>query len=193
MKSKRIPTRSIKPALTILWCAALAMVGLRPVSSHAQRDHLTDPESELIRFYQEIDKRIDVFIKAADRRFAVINGTPMPPTKKLMKDEPDWGEVPKGTHAELLEDIAGILDEAITNIDDANHKNGKNAALTKALHKLSTASSGYLNQLATLKTKTTSPEELEAISHVADAANQIIEAAGKVPVSAEEEPKKKKP
>ena len=43
------------------------------------RDHLTDPETDLIRFYQELDKRMDVFIKAIDRRFAIINGTASPP------------------------------------------------------------------------------------------------------------------
>src|SRR5258708_28582817 len=81
------------------------------------RDHLTDQETELVRFHQELDKRIEVFIKAIDRRFAIINGTAQPATKKSVKEEPEWGEVPKGTRAELLGDIAGILDEAITNID----------------------------------------------------------------------------
>ncbi|PYS66465.1 MAG: hypothetical protein DMF76_00370 [Acidobacteria bacterium] len=46
------------------------------------RDHLTDAETDLVRYYQELDKRVDVFIKAADRRFALINGTAQPPTKK---------------------------------------------------------------------------------------------------------------
>src|ERR1700687_4047538 len=55
------------------------------------RDHLTDQETELVRFYQELDKRIDVFIKAIDRRFAIINGMAPPPSKKLLKDEPEWG------------------------------------------------------------------------------------------------------
>src|SRR4029077_20209635 len=84
------------------------------------RDHLTDQETDLVRFYQELDKRIEVFIKAIDRRFAIIKGTAQPASKKLMKDEPEWGDLPKGTRTELLGDIAGILDEAITNIDDVS-------------------------------------------------------------------------
>jgi len=87
-------------AILLLFCAP----------SRAQRDHFTDAETDLIRFYQELDKRIEVMIKAADRRFAIINGAPQPSTKRLVKDEPDWGEVPKGTRAQLLDDIAGILE-----------------------------------------------------------------------------------
>ncbi|MGZ9273040.1 MAG: hypothetical protein ACXW6T_28285, partial [Candidatus Binatia bacterium] len=91
-----------------------AGVLLIAVSASAQtRDNLTDQETELVRFHQELDKRIEVFIKAIDRRFAIINGTappPPPPSKKLIKDEPEWGDQPRGTHTELLGDIAGILD-----------------------------------------------------------------------------------
>ena len=105
--------------MTILLGILCAGTFLISGSATAQtRDHLTDQETELVRFHQELDKRIDVFIRAIDRRFAIINGTAPPAAKKLVKDEPEWGEIPKGTRAELLGDIAGILDEAITNLDD---------------------------------------------------------------------------
>src|SRR5712664_1359322 len=118
------------------------------------RDHLTDQETELVRFHQELDKRIEVFIKAIDRRFAIINGAAQPATKKSAKDEPEWGEVPKGTRAELLGDIAGILDEAITNIDDVSRRDEKNPLISRALRRLTSSANGYLNQLAALKNKT---------------------------------------
>src|SRR2546423_7804643 len=134
----------------------IAIICLSATQAHAQkRDNLTDAESELIRFHQEIDKRIEVFIKAADRRFAIINGTAQPSTKKLMKDEPDWGDVPKGTHAQLLDDIAGILDEALTNIDDVSRRDEKNPLISRSLRKLTSATNGYLNQLSALKNKIT--------------------------------------
>ena len=158
------------------------------------RDHLTDAETDLVRYYQELDKRIDIFIKAADRRFAVINGTAQPSTKKALKDEPDWGDVPKGTRVELLGDIAGILDEAITNIDDVSRRDEKSPLLSRALRKLTAASSRYVTQLETLKTQTKNDDELAAIERVADNANQIIEAGKKLPAaSADDEKKKKKP
>ena len=172
----------------VLFAAATAVV---PAQT---RDHLTDAETDLVRYYQELDKRVDVFIKAVDRRFAVINGTAQPSTKKTMKDEPNWGDVPKGTRAELLGDIAGILDEAITNIDDVSRRDEKSPLLSRALRKLTAASSRYLTQLEALKRQTKNDDELAAIERVADNANQIIEAGKKLsPASADEDQKKKKP
>jgi hypothetical protein len=157
-----------------------------------QRDHLTDAETELIRFYRELDKRTDVFIKAADRRFAIINHTAQPSTKKAAKEEPDWGDVPKGTRAELLGDIAGILDEAITNIDDVSRRDEKNPMISRSLRKLTSAANGYLAQLNAMKSKITDPDEIAAVERVADNANQIIEAGKNLPAAAAEENKKKK-
>ncbi|HEY5074807.1 MAG TPA: hypothetical protein VII34_08935 [Pyrinomonadaceae bacterium] len=156
------------------------------------RDHLTDQETELVRFHQELDKRIEVFIKAIDRRFAIINGTAPPVVKKSVKDEPDWGEVPRGTHTELLGDIAGILDEAITNIDDVNHRDEKNPLISRSLRKLTSSAKGYLNQLAALKNQAKDPDEATAIDRVADNANQIIEVGSKLPPPTPESDKKKK-
>src|SRR5881628_1530215 len=115
------------------------------------RDHLTDQETDLIRFHQELDKRIDVFVKAIDRRFAIINNTAQATAKKKDKDEPDWGELPKGSRADLLSDIAGILDEAITNIDDVSRRDEKNPLISRSLRKLTAATRGYVDQLYALK------------------------------------------
>ena len=157
------------------------------VSAAAQRDHLTDPETDLVRYYQEIDKRTEVFIKAADRRFAIINGTAQPTIKKSDKEEPDWGDVPKGTHAQLLGDIAGILDEAITNIDNVSSRDPKNPLVSRALRKLTNAVNGYVQQLNTLKTKTTEADELAAMERINDEAKEIIEASGHLPSGAVED------
>ncbi|HMH44686.1 MAG TPA: hypothetical protein VK557_14445 [Pyrinomonadaceae bacterium] len=166
-----------------------------------QRDHLTDAETDLVRFYQEIDKRTEVFIKAADRRFAIINGAAQPSTKKLVKDEPEWGDPPKGTRTELLGDIAGILDEAITNIDNVASRDAKNPLLPRSLRKLSTAANGYLNQLNSLKTKVTDPDEIAAVERVGDEVKDIMDASGHLASGAPEDDasapdkgkKKKKP
>ena len=172
----------------------IAIIWLAATQGYAQkRDNLTDAETDLIRFHQEIDKRIDVFIKAADRRFAIINGTAQPSTKKLMKDEPDWGDLPTGTHAALLSDIAGILDEAITNIDDVSRRDERSPLVPRALRKLTTAANGYLNQIVALRSKTSDPDEIAAMERVADNANQIIEAGSKLgPAPPPEDNKKKK-
>ena len=179
--------------MTILHGGLFAGIFLVSGSVSGQtRDHLTDQETELVRFHQELDKRIEVFIRAIDRRFAIINGSAPPATKKLVKDEPEWGEVPRGTRAELLGDIAGILDEAITNIDDVSRRDEKNPLISRSLRKLTASVKGYLNQLAALRSKAKDPDEAAAIEHVADNANQIIEVGNKLPAPVPESDKKKK-
>src|SRR5205823_7210565 len=181
-------------ARRIFQAGLIAIICLAATQGYAQqRDNLTDSETELIRFHQELDKRTEVFIKAADRRFAIINGTAQPSTKKLMKDEPEWGDLPKGTHAALLNDIAGILDEAITNIDDVSRRDERNPLVSRALRKLTSAANGYLNQIVALRSKTNDADEIAAMERVADNANQIIEAGRKLgPAPPPEDNKKKK-
>lgn len=182
------------PAIVVLHLALFAgiLVTTTPVSAQT-RDHLTDQETELVRFYQELDKRIEIFIKAIDRRFAIIKGTAPPPSKKLLKDEPEWGELPKGTRTQLLGDIAGILDEAITNIDDVSRRDEKNPMISRALRKLTAAANRYTTQLAALRNQTRDVDEQAALERVADNANQIIEVGAKLPPPTTEPDKKKKP
>jgi hypothetical protein len=190
---RQSPVRA--PAIMLIALALCAGILLIGGSASAQtRDHLTDPETELVRFYQELDKRIEVFIKAMDRRFAIINGTAQPASKKLIKDEPEWGDLPKGTRTELLGDIAGILDEAITNIDDVSRRDEKNPLISRSLRKLTAAANRYLALLAVLKNQAKDVDEQAAIERVADNANQIIEVGAKLPPpTAESDKKKKKP
>jgi hypothetical protein len=157
------------------------------------RDHLTDPESELVRFHQELDKRIDVFITAVNRRFAIINHTPQPSTKKTMKEEPEWGDLPQGTRAQLLFDIAAILDEAITNIDDVSRRDEKNPLISRSLRKLTAAANGYVTELNTLRSQTKDEDELAGIDRALDNIAQITEVGGTLPPPAPDEKKKKKP
>jgi hypothetical protein len=157
------------------------------------RDHLTDQETELVRFHQDLDKRIDVFLKAIERRFAIINGTAPAAPKKSDKEEPEWGGPPTGSRSQLLSDIAGILDEAITNIDDVSRRDEKNPLISRSLRKLTNATRGYLTQLNALRDQTKDADEIAAVERVADNANQILEAGSKLaPPSADEEKKKKK-
>ncbi len=179
--------------MIILHGALCGAVFLPNGSVSAQsRDHLTDQETELVRFYQELDKRIEVFVKAIDRRFAIINGTTQPAARKSVKDEPDWGEAPKGTRTELLRDIAGILDEAITNLDDVSRRDEKNPLISRSLRKLTANANRYLKQLAALRNQVKDPDELAAIELVENNANQIIEVGNKLPAPTPEPDKKKK-
>ena len=77
MKLKQSPFFPARIIITPrhLILAALALLSFSGPAPAQKRDHLTDAESELIRFHQELDKRIEVLIKAADRRMAMIDGT----------------------------------------------------------------------------------------------------------------------
>ncbi len=192
-------SRRLLVVVSSLGAVVAGLLAMTGTVSAQTRDHLTDQETELVRFHQELDKRIEVFIKAIDRRFAIINGTAQPPTKKPEKKkgeepEPEWGDLPKGTRTELLGDIAGILDEAITNIDDVSHRDPKNPLISRSLRKLTASAKGYLNQLAALKNQAKDPDEAAAIDKIADNANQIIEVGDKLQAPPRDsDPKKKKP
>src|ERR1043166_4942741 len=99
----------------------------------AQRDHLTPQEVDLVKEAQVLDKRTDVFIRAAERRLIVINGTAAANEKQLKKESERWGELPTGSRAELISDIARIIDEAITNIEDVSMHDEQNPLTGKSL------------------------------------------------------------
>src|ERR1044071_10313247 len=102
----------------ILLVLLLGSISISQAPALPQRDHLTPQEVDLVKEAQALDKRTDVFIKAAERRLQVINGTSAANAKVLKKESERWGELPTGSRAELIGDIARVFDEAITNIDD---------------------------------------------------------------------------
>ncbi|MDQ3711525.1 MAG: hypothetical protein M3388_04830 [Acidobacteriota bacterium] len=163
--------------LTAFFCIAL----LFPFSANAQRrDQLSEMESELVREAQEIDRRMEIFVKAVDRRFLVINNDTSQ-SKKVEKDSEKWGELPKGTRAQLLLDIEKILEEAISKIDDVAAHDAKSALLPKAVHILADSSKRFLPQLKSQLDKTNTEIEKGAILGAIDSCNQVIEASAKVP------------
>ena len=180
-----IPGRLVLLAVVSLLFAAIA--------SAQPRDHLTDQETDLIRFHQQLDKRMDVFIKAMDRRFAIINGLEQAKTKKIDREEPEWGDLPKGSRAQLLGDIASILDEAITNIDDVSRRDEKSPLISRSLRKLTAATNGYLTQVKSMASQTKDTDELSAIERVLQHAEQIIEVGNQLPPPSADKKKKDKP
>ena len=170
---------------------AVVSLSFAAIATAQPRDHLTDQETDLIRFHQQLDKRIDVFIKAMDRRFAIINGLEQAKTKKLDKEEPDWGDLPKGSRAQLLGDIASILDEAITNIDDVSRRDEKSPLISRSLRKLTAATNGYVTQVKSMAAQTKDADELSAIERVLQQAEQIIEVGSQLPPPSADKKKSK--
>jgi hypothetical protein len=178
--------------LSRLILIAVTTVSFAAIAAAQPRDHLTDQETDLIRFHQQLDKRVEVFIKAIDRRFAIINGLEQAKTKKVAKEEPDWGDLPKGSRAQLLGDVAAILDEAITNIDDVSRRDEKSPLISRSLRKLTSATNGYVTQVKALASQTKDADELAAIERVLQHAEQIIEVGNQLPAPATDKTDKKK-
>ncbi len=177
--------RSLSGLLPVLFLAL--------VTAAAQdRDHLTAQEVELIREAQELDKRIDVFIKAIDRRMLGLNGVTQSNAKQLKKDAEKWGELPSGSRTDLIKDIARILDEAITNIDDVSEHDAKNPLIAKALRKLAAEVVKVVEQLKPLREQAKTDSEVASFELLAENADSIIAAANKLPPPADKKSEKSK-
>jgi len=171
-----------KLILRVFTVTALLMLGLTASMSAFQgREHLTPQEIDLVKDAQELDKRIDIFIKAADRRMLVLSGGEAASAKQLKKDAELWGDLPAGSRAELIGDIAGIFDESITNIDDVSAHDEKNPLIAKALRKLAAAATRIVEQLKPAETQAKGEAELESFEKLTEYADSILQAVNKLP------------
>lgn len=173
--------------------ALLMTLGTSSIVGRAQsRDHLTPKEVEVVQDAQILDKRIDVFIRAIDRRFLALNvGATEASARQLKKELETWGELPTGTRAELIGDMAKILNEAITNIDDVNSRDEKNPLIPKALRKLAAAATQTVERLRPLQTQAKDDAETIGFEQLVQHAEEIVTAASALPPPAEKKPKGK--
>jgi hypothetical protein len=178
----------------LLLTAVLTFSTYSLTTANQAREHLTEQEIELIKDAQLLDKRIDVFIKAADRRMLVLSGGGPDTTtaKQLKKDSETWGELPKGSRAELIGDIARIFDEAITNIDDVSSRDEKNPLIPKSLRKLAAAASRIVDLLKPVEAQAKADEELSSFDQLTENAESILQAANRLPAPTAAEKKGKK-
>ena len=173
--------------------AALLLLASLYITTAAapQRDHLTPLEVDRVKEAQILDKRIEVFIKATERRLMVLNGTQPANTKQLKKDAELWGDLPTGSQAELIGDISKILDEAITNIDDVSSRDERNPLIGKSLRRLAQAVNNITTQLAPFRDKAKTDAELASLEMLSEDAEQILAAVKKLPPEVEKKGKSK--
>jgi hypothetical protein len=183
--------RALLMSLTLLLTLIVSPAFASATAAFQGREHLTAEEIELVKDAQILDKRIDVFIKAADRRLLVLSGTAAPAAKQLKKDSETWGELPSGTRAELISDIAGIFDEAITNIDDVSARDEKNPLIPKALRNLAAAASRIVEQLKPAEAQAKGDAEVSSFDQLTENAEAILQAANKLPPPVEKKGKSK--
>ena len=182
MNQPRLFKTNALVSAALFFVAVLSFFNVR--ASAQQREHLTPEEVELVRDNQELDKRTDVFVHAAERRLLAVTN-PEEAAKQQAKEKEKWGEV-KGTRAELLYDISKILEEAVTNVDDAAQHNPESSLLRKSLYKLSEAAGRIAPQLARLREGTQEESEADQLDRAIETAQEILDAARQRAVTAED-------
>ena len=187
----------LKTSVFALPTAVLFLFCLVGVADGQRRDFVSDQEAELIREYQEIDRRIDVLVKFTNRRLAAagIAGNDWKPQKNAEL----WGDEPKGTRAELLFDAKRILQKAVDDIDDiasregaaieGNEKSGKLFPI--AVRNLSAAAERFKTVFQAEVAKATNEKEKGVLYDSIELCDQIIEAAANLPKEPSKEEKKK--
>lgn len=176
---------------TLSMLLLLGLISFAQTAAAQKRDHLTPQEVDLVKEAQILDKRIEVFIKAADRRILVLKGGAAANPKQLKKDSEKWGELPTGTRAELVSDIARILDEAITNIDDVSSRDERNPLIGKSLRKLAQAVNTIMDQLKPLRGEAKTDAEIASFELLNEDAESILAAVAKLPAEADKKAKNK--
>jgi hypothetical protein len=177
--------------ITTTLLIALAVFSIN-ISVFAQsRDHLTEKEVDLVKEAQILDKRIDVFVRASERRVIAITNASAANAKQLKKETELWGELPTGTRAQLVGDIARIFDEAITNIDDVSARDERNPLIPKALRRLAAAVNTIMVQLTPLASEAKEDGEIANFELLNEDAKSILEAVAKLPPEVDKKTKKK--
>lgn len=145
------------------------------------RDYLTPKEVAQVKLAQVIDQRIDVFVKAAERRLLVLANPIAAPGNQTAKEVEKWGDLPTGTRVELITDIVNILDAAITNIDDVAARDEKNRLIPKALRKLAGAATRFQTPLVAMLERTQDVNERRALQRAMENVEAILSASSKLP------------
>ena len=177
---------------------AVLMFAAIPAFSQS-RDPMTDPEIELVRENQDIDKRIDVLTKMIDRRFAAL-GIEVGGWKQAKRDSEMWGEMRTGTRSELLYDIRQILQKAVDDIDDVAAHNDdtlkqnkvQGELFPKAVRNLAAAATRYMEPLKTTLAKTTDDRDKGLILASIESCELIIDSVKQLPPEVKTDKKKGK-
>lgn len=164
---------SDSPKLVLAFACVGLLAGSGAMAQSKKRDHLTEQEVDQVRENQEIDKRIEVFIKACDRRLLVLAN---PNATQKKKEEETWGPLPTGTKAQLLSDYKLILEEAEEKLEDAFQREPKSDLMKKALHKFKEAANRQIPQLRALGAQMTDKKEQNALAEAIEEAETVTKA-----------------
>lgn len=159
-----------------------------------RRDHLTKEEVELIRDFQDVDHRMELFVKAIERRLWVLDGPgemTKEQTKRYEKDLEKWGELPKGSRFDLLSDVEKILNESIDKIDDVYDREPKSALLPFAFYVIADYCEQLTPRLESFALSTSDRSELGRLEQAAGHCRNILMVRENIPRPKGKRPKSK--
>ncbi|NOT47814.1 MAG: hypothetical protein HOP17_08700 [Acidobacteria bacterium] len=183
------------PRTAFFFAAIILFLTSSALTADAQRrDFMTEAEIEVVRDAQDIDDRVEVITRMIDRRFLVLNVN-VNGWKDAAKQSDVWGELPKGSRAELFNDIKRLLQKAVDDIDnlaanpgaapirDKGDKRAKKdpERFPNSVRNLAAAAGRYLGPLKSAMDKSESDIEKGSIIDSIELCDQIIEAVGKLP------------
>jgi hypothetical protein len=183
--------------LVLGFIVILLAVSALPTSAQ-RRDYMTDPEIELVRDSQDIDKRVEVLTKMIDRRFAAI-GVEVGGWKPSEKDQKLWGEPPAGNQSNLLSDVRQLLQKAVDDVDDVAEHNENTLTQNKtegllfpaAVRSLAASATRYQPALKSLLDKTKDERDKGIILTSMELCREILDSVTKLPAETKEEEKKR--
>ena len=152
----------------LIFVASLCVTGVRAAP---QKEFLTPKEIEKIQDAQEIDKRVKIYMEAAELR---LNSA----QERLNGKESEEGDpLEFYTVEDMLDGYYRILRSVMLNIDDASQKPGNDPAkVTKALRSLKDTTERAIKQLDALK-KTAEDKKLEKVWNLTNQAIDINKGA----------------
>lgn len=188
----QITNHNLRKKLFVLLLLLLTAYCL-PLTVKAQTlDNMTSDEDNRIRDAQEMDEKMNVYVRVVERRFLALNDPNAAESKQAEKEFAEYGKLRTAAPAKLYADIARTIQEAIGKIDDVAERDHANPLFAKSVRILVKACQRWTPMLKTSFDKATDDAEKIPISNAMADCQSVIEASAKLPKEEKEKKKKSK-
>lgn len=155
-------------------------------------DYLNEQEIDRVREAQEIDKRVAVFLRIAERRLNAILGASASQTTTAQKDKKDkkkdkksedkdesndYGPEPTGSTEELLRNYTSVMNELLDKIDDVYEKKKADPKLPSAIDKLYDVGQSHMKRLDQIRSKIDSNSEQTELEKALETVKMAVDGA----------------
>jgi hypothetical protein len=181
---RRLATSSLVALLLALLCSG-------PAAAQRQGEYLTKDEMDLVQDIRMIENRTQVFLKVADRRLVALQGG----EAKDPRFGNQFGPLPTGSQADLLDDYRQAVEELEIKLDDEFEREKMSDGVVKALVYSDVEIDRQLKLLESLRPKLTEGDAAHYAERAVSAAKEfqdgVKKALDQVPAEKREAIKKK--